>query len=132
MATMWLLTVCMPDERQRTEAANTLNQAGRVILASGGRVRVEDLAYRVGWSRRKLERQFARHVGLSPKALCRVARLQELVTRLGTQPLAHLALDLGFADQAHLSRDFRSLAGQTITDYAAENHALSDCFTSVS
>ncbi len=115
------------------DAHVSLRHAARVITTHNGAVRIDVLAKNLGWSRRRLERQFERHVGVSPKVFCRVMRLQEVVTRLA-QPrggsLAQLALAMGYADQAHLARDFRELAGQTITEYLAEAHALSDCFTS--
>ncbi len=103
------------------------------IEASAGSVTVAELAAGLGWSRRRLERRFDREVGLSPKALCRVVRFQRVVTRLADArraSLAGLALDGGYADQSHLARDFRDLAGLPITRYLAEQHALSDCFTS--
>ena len=102
------------------------------IQATRGAVAVADLAAGLGWSRRRLERCFAREVGLSPKALCRVVRFQRILNGLeepGRPSLAALALDGGYADQAHLARDFRDLAGLSITRYLAEQHALSDCFT---
>ena len=60
-------------------------------------------------------------MGISPKWLLRRYRLHEVTERLATgTPIdwAALATDLGFADQAHLSRDFADLFGEPPTAYA--------------
>lgn len=113
-------------------AHDELAAACGAIAASGGRLPVARLAQHLGWSRRRLERHFQQEVGLAPKSLCRVTRFRRVVERLGAPPpggLAELAQDTGYADQPHLARDFRELAGLTVTDYLAEQHALSDAFT---
>jgi AraC-like DNA-binding protein len=76
---------------------------------------VEALARRVGWSRQHLGRAFRAHVGVGPKHLARVARMQraiEAVQRDGAG-LAAVAVDLGYFDEAHLALDFRELVGLT-------------------
>jgi len=78
--------------------------------------RVESLADRAGLSVRALQRLFRKHVGATPKQLLRRVRLQEAALRIerGHEPgLAALAADLGYADQAHLTRDFKAVVGQT-------------------
>lgn len=77
-------------------------------------LRVEALAKVAGRSVRSLQRLFAEQVGLSPKAVIRRYRLQEAAQRieLGQAPdLTELAHALGYADQAHLGRDFKAAVG---------------------
>lgn len=91
-----------------------LVRAWQVLGRSGGAARVDDVAREVGWSARHLGQRFRTEVGLSPKALGRVIRFDRARTRLQADPcavLADLAVDLGYYDQAHLAREFRSLAG---------------------
>ena len=67
-------------------------------------------------SRQQLARVFRQHVGISPKELARIARLQRAVHRLQREPsasLAAVALDSGYYDQAHMTLDFQELAGVT-------------------
>jgi AraC-like DNA-binding protein len=79
-----------------------------------GVIRVASLATSLGVGERQLERLFDERVGVGPKMLGRVARVQRLLERLARgEPLAHAATELGFADQAHLTRDVRDLAGLT-------------------
>jgi AraC-like DNA-binding protein len=92
------------------------------LMATGGLLRIEDLAAETGWSRRHLADRFRAETGLSPKAAARVMRFERACDRLRStpDPLSAVAADLGYADQAHLSRDFRDLAGQTATSWRAE------------
>lgn len=77
---------------------------------------VTALADDIGWSRQHLGRVLRRHVGVGPKRLARVARLQRAVYHLQRGEgagLADTAILLGYFDQAHMNRDFRDLAGVT-------------------
>ena len=80
--------------------------------------RIAALADEIGWSRGHLVERFRREVGLSPKRFARVARFRSAIDRLGTAPLAIVAAECGYADQSHLTHEFRELAGQTPSAYA--------------
>ena len=74
------------------------------------------LARELGRSRQHIGRMFLQHVGIGPKELARIARLQRAIAylqRCPSQSLADAAARLGYFDQAHLARDFRLLAGAT-------------------
>jgi AraC-like DNA-binding protein len=90
------------------------------ILNDPSILTVEELASRRGIGVRSLQRLFKDYVGVSPKWVIRRYRLHELVERFHSgHPFdgAQLALDLGYADQAHLINDFRNLVGYTPTEY---------------
>lgn len=90
---------------------------------TGGNLRIADLAAEVGWSRRHLAEHFRAETGLAPKAAARVMRFERACDRLrgpARPSLADVAADGGYVDQAHLSRDFRDLAGQTATTWLAD------------
>jgi AraC-like DNA-binding protein len=98
----------------------------RQLLRAGGAVRVADLAAGTGWSGRHLASRFRAEIGLTPKAAARVVRFDRARRRLvehiddaGYQ-LADLAADTGYFDQAHLAREFRSLAGVPPSQWLAE------------
>ncbi|MFE1596328.1 helix-turn-helix domain-containing protein [Nocardia sp. NPDC058705] len=83
--------------------------------------RVDVLAQRFGLSVRGLQRLFAEYVGIGPKWVVRRYRLHEVTERLaeGVEiDWAVLAAELGYADQAHLSREFRTIFGEPPTRYA--------------
>jgi AraC-like DNA-binding protein len=99
-----------------------LERAWACLQASDGAVEIAALACHVGWSRRHLAARFHAEVGLTPKTVARILRF-EYVTRTlrasGGHGLADVAYASGYADQAHLNRDFRELAGTTPTDFTA-------------
>ena len=92
------------------------------ITADPGLRRVDQLAAASGMTARSLQRLFADYVGVSPKWVMRRARLHEAAERADSgEPVdwASLAADLGYADQAHLTRDFTATIGISPTRYAA-------------
>jgi AraC-like DNA-binding protein len=83
--------------------------------------RVTAFAHAEGLSVRLLQRLFAAYVGVGPKWVILRYRIHEALERAGAEePVdwAGLAADLGYADQAHLVRDFTATVGVTPTAYA--------------
>ncbi|WP_374007951.1 helix-turn-helix domain-containing protein [Leifsonia sp. LS-T14] len=113
----WLETLPAPDDDARLVAAIVAAvEDDRTIL------RVEQLADRFGLGVRHLQRLVAGHVGFGPKWLIQRYRLQEAAASLRepeAPPLARLAAELGYADQAHFSREFKAVVGATPGAYAA-------------
>jgi AraC-like DNA-binding protein len=92
------------------------------ITDDPGLRRVGQLSASSGLTVRTLQRLFADYVGVSPKWVMRRARLHEAAERADSgEPVdwASLAADLGYADQAHLTRDFTVTIGVPPTRYAA-------------
>jgi AraC-like DNA-binding protein len=82
------------------------------IVASDGATRVDTLARAAGWSLRTLQTRFLAQVGLTPKEFARLLRLQATLRALdGNSPLAELASDAGFSDQAHATREVKRVTG---------------------
>jgi AraC-like DNA-binding protein len=100
-----------------------LTWAWRRLCETAGGVGVQVLAREVGWSRRHLSERFRTEYGLAPKVAARVMRFEQAVGRLKRQPrtrLADLAADLGYSDQAHLTREWHSIAGCSPRQWMAE------------
>jgi AraC-like DNA-binding protein len=98
------------------------------ITDDPGLRRVDELCVIAGLSARTLQRLFADYVGVSPKWVMRRARLHEAAERADSgEPVdwACLASDLGYADQAHLTRDFTVTIGISPTRYATTAGSLS-------
>jgi AraC-like DNA-binding protein len=133
-ATTWPERFAILDEillRRATADADVppgVSWAWRELLREGGALRVSALADGTGWSGRHLTSRFRAEIGLTPKAAARVIRFDRarklLVRRLaaadGDYLLADLAADCGYFDQAHLAREFRSLAGCPPSQWLAE------------
>jgi AraC-like DNA-binding protein len=91
------------------------------IAAQPDITRVDTLADRLGTSVRRLQRLFTEYVGVGPKWVIRRYRLHEVTERLAAGvgvDWARLAAELGYADQAHLTRDFTAMVGEPPTRYA--------------
>ncbi|GAA1653994.1 AraC family transcriptional regulator [Kribbella alba] len=100
-----------------------LSWVWRRLCETAGGVGVQVLAREVGWSRRHLSERFRAEYGLAPKVVARVMRFEQAVGRLKRQPgtrLADLAADLGYSDQAHLTREWHSIAGCSPRQWMAE------------
>jgi AraC-like DNA-binding protein len=82
-------------------------------LLVGGAAGVAEVADRVYVSERQLQRRFAERVGYGPKTFQRIARFQRALRQLVREDarLAGAAAWAGYADQAHLTRETRRLAG---------------------
>jgi AraC-like DNA-binding protein len=87
---------------------------------------VAEVADEVGYSRRHLGNLLRAEVGLTPKEYQRVARFEHRRSRLiaaataGRPSLADVAVRAGYADQAHLTREWVRLAGCTPSTWLAE------------
>lgn len=92
--------------------------AWRRLQRSSGTLPIGRLATELGCSRRYLEKKFREQVGVTPKTVARICRFQRaahLLTEPHPHSFSHIAQMCGYADQAHLNLDFRSLAGCTPT-----------------
>ncbi len=110
-------------QRERDGPAPELGWAWRRLTACHGRVGVGTLATEVGWSRRHLGERFRREFGLAPKVAGRVMRFEvtHRMLRAAARPgLAEVAARCGYADQAHLTREWRELAGCTPSTWLAD------------
>ena len=90
-------------------------QASALIDAHGGRLHVTELAAKLGLHIRTLERLFIDQLGMTPKRLNRIVRLQHLLSSLRTESfrnLADLSHTCGYTDQSHMIRDFKELTGR--------------------
>jgi AraC-like DNA-binding protein len=114
-----LLCSVLPEQDPLAEQAAGLVSC---ITDDPGLRRVGQLSASSGLTVRTLQRLFADYVGVSPKWVMRRARLHEAAERADSgEPVdwASLAADLGYADQAHLTRDFTVTIGVPPTRYAA-------------
>ena len=119
--TGWLVT----QSPQVSEEANLANEMMDIIGACFDVTRIEDVAARLFVSPRTLQRVAKKYIGLSPSTLIRRRRLQEAADRSRTDPaadLAAIAAELGYADHAHLTKDFQKFLGFTPSNYRQSVH----------
>jgi AraC-like DNA-binding protein len=105
-----------------------LLRAVHSIETHAGRAPIDAIARDAGLTARQTERLFAQWIGLSPKKFSRIIRLNTAVASLRKRHPSLTASALGYADQAHMIREFRALAGETPGKLLARE--MSDSFNS--
>ncbi len=83
---------------------------------------VHDVVREGGWSHRRFIELFRSAMGLTPKLYTRLLRFQRIMRRMDTDPQAawvEVALDAGYSDQPHFTREFREFAGVTPSEFRA-------------
>ena len=111
------LAARLADARPRSAGAGW---AWRRLAQTHGRVRVEALCQELGWSRKRLVARFRDEVGLPPKTVARLLRLERAIELAGSGVAwAEVAYACGYYDQSHLANEFREITGATPTQYLA-------------
>lgn len=104
------------------ESAHQANALVEVLGGAGAALTPVEAASRLAVSVRTLQRMAHRYVGVSPAAMIRRRRLQEAAQLVREDPgadLAAIAAELGYADHAHLTRDFQAVLGLAPRTYRA-------------
>jgi AraC-like DNA-binding protein len=97
-----------------------VSRAWHLLNVTGGAIPIGAIAAEVGWSRKHLITMFMQQIGLTPKTVARLTRFQRVLARAGqsgTVGWSRIAYESGYADQAHLIREFRDFAGTTPAAY---------------
>ncbi|MGH7679737.1 MAG: helix-turn-helix domain-containing protein [Gemmatimonadaceae bacterium] len=110
--------------------AEISRQAVELIPRAADAQTVRELAHRLGRSVRTIQRVFSDEVGLPPKTLLRIIRVQRsLALALSTNlRWTAIAARAGYHDQSHFVRDFRSHVGCTPTEFKPEVDSLTASF----
>ncbi|SDF13363.1 helix-turn-helix domain-containing protein [Pseudonocardia oroxyli] len=86
--------------------------AWNLLRRNAGGIAVSALAAETGWSRRHLLTRFRSQIGVAPKTAARVLRFERAARLVvGGEAPGTVAALCGYSDQAHLTREFRDLAG---------------------
>lgn len=106
-------------ERQRQQARPALRAARAAMrLREAPLTPMDQVADEQHVSRRQLERDFDRWLGVSPRHLSQVSRVQQMARDVHAgASLVNAAADLGFADQSHMNRVVRQLTGLTPREF---------------
>jgi AraC-like DNA-binding protein len=130
-----LLGAALLDRLPRVRAVDAKVPALAALAAHDGVSTVKKLASISGLSVRRVQTLFAENVGISPKALMRLARFQRaiaLARRSATMSLARVAAESGYFDHAHLVRDARDIAGMTPSALMPDMGAITRLFVATS
>lgn len=107
--------------------AHSMNveKAVTIIRSYKGQIPVKTLANRLQISNRHLERKFTERIGVSPKQLCRLFRIKNVLTHFKATEcdLASFAVASGYFDQAHFTHEFRHFTGQSPMEYLTQERS---------
>ncbi|QKS60235.1 AraC family transcriptional regulator [Paenibacillus barcinonensis] len=120
-----ILSACLPAEDRE---ANLIYDIVQHIEQNRDILRVDELSTRFNLHTRKLQRLFNQYVGLSPKTVIQLYRLQnaaECIEHGFPCDLGRLSQDLGYHDQSHFIKDFKSIIGSTPEEYMQWSDAVS-------
>ncbi|KFF25919.1 helix-turn-helix domain-containing protein [Chryseobacterium vrystaatense] len=102
-----------------------------LLLNANGQMSVNTLSEQTHINRRQLERKFSSSIGLSPKQLCKIIRLQKVLTLLLNKEYTNfttLAHESEYYDQAHFIKDFKEFTGLTPKEFYGHNLQMSSLF----
>ena len=102
-----------------------------IMLKLNGQLTVDELTGNLSINRRKLERRFSSIIGLSPKQLSKMIRMQATLKMLANKEvtsLTALAYEGDFYDQAHFIKDFKEFTGICPKKFYANNLRMSALF----
>ncbi|WP_201007785.1 AraC family transcriptional regulator [Paenibacillus glycanilyticus] len=102
------------------EQITLVNQIIDYAAGNQGITKVEQVCEFFDINIRKLQRLFAKYVGVNPKSVIRLFRLQNAAEAMDlgqAQDLAGLSVELGYHDQAHFSKDFKAVIGRSPEQY---------------
>ncbi|MEJ2158085.1 MAG: helix-turn-helix domain-containing protein [Desulfobacteraceae bacterium] len=123
------LASCLQSKRREDEVTQ---KAMETIESCKGCITIEQLAYRLGLSRRHLTRRFKERIGMTPKQLCRSIRFKQVYKRMETashDAWADMAVTCGYYDQSHLINEFRYFTGSSPDAYFSSSTQSPDFFT---
>ena len=101
------------------------------IFETQGQLDVVQLADKMNINRRNMERRFTSVIGMSPKQLSKLVRLQtamKIMEQGKFSSLTSLAYETGYYDQAHFIKDFKEFTGVSPKSFFAKNLRLSGLF----
>jgi AraC-like DNA-binding protein len=102
-----------------------------ILLASKGHSSIASLADQLQTNKRQLERRFSSVIGLSPKQLSKIIRLQAALKRMEQKQftsLTELAYENGYFDQAHFIKDFKEFTGISPKRFYSDSMKMSALF----
>jgi AraC-like DNA-binding protein len=109
--------------------ASAITYAQDIIHASNGLVNIEKLATSINTTRRSLERNFLKQVGMTPKYFSRVLRINYAFRQKQTDPICNwqdIIYNCGYFDQSHFIKEFKHFTGTTPELFYLDEHKIKE------
>lgn len=124
LASDWLFVFIASDRNTR------LDELIRGLIAVHGMAEIETLAQNHGMTRRHLEREFKKIVGLTPKYFSRIIQFNYIFEAMQNRDhtWVDIALNSGYFDQSHFISNFKAFTGESPTRYGFDVQNLANFF----
>jgi AraC-like DNA-binding protein len=109
---------------EQDKNVGVINEIINCIIAHREITKVDDVVSWFNINKRALQRLFRQYVGVSPKWVIKRYRLHEVAERLAEGEVVdwpEMVLELGYSDQAHFIKDFKTIVGSTPAEYARQS-----------
>jgi transcriptional regulator GlxA family with amidase domain len=119
--------------RATDSRAELVQNAARMVNLGEGRMTVHDLCTLLDCDYKELERSFLAVVGVGPKFYCRLVRFLAALQLLESGSygsLAERAVEVGYYDQAHFTKEFRSFIGVAPAQFVPRAASITQMLTS--
>lgn len=110
--------------------SSRVDQITKLIIEKKGMVDIETLAGSQGISRRHLEREFKKYIGLTPKYFARIVQFNYIFEAMQAQDnrWVDVALNSGYFDQSHFIKNFKAFTGEAPSQYGFDEKNLANFF----
>ncbi len=100
---------------------SVIDRSVQSILTSQGMIKIVNLENQSHLSSAQFRKRFREEVGLPPKQFCKVIKINAILSALKSnqthKPLTELVYDFDYFDQSHFIKDFKSVVGQTPSQF---------------
>ncbi len=109
-----IMSVFLYERIRKYERDDLFSKSTKFIGVFDDKANIEQMALQCGLSRRQFERRFLRYTGFPPYLYWRLLKFRTSLNRThGYQNLTDLAYQLGYCDQSHFIREFRTFSGES-------------------
>jgi AraC-like DNA-binding protein len=101
------------------------------IHQSKGVIKVTEICNQLNINDKYLQRKFSEYIGVSPKYYIQIIRFNNAIKSLSKSnkpDLIRVALENGYYDHAHFTKEFKKFAGLTPTDYLIKKNSMFDMY----
>ncbi|MFC1568962.1 DUF6597 domain-containing transcriptional factor [bacterium] len=122
--------LCLMLKQQSKTPSKIVNTSLAYIHNANGSLSIQSLNQKLDIYSRRLEREFAKYIGIPPKTYSRVLRFNNILNYIQNNPSKTSWQDIvykfGYFDQSHMIKDFIEFTGFSPEQYQAVLHSNSD------
>ncbi len=119
-------------DKAKIKNNSSIETAQKIMLNKAGQISISELADKTGASVSRLERQFQRQTGLTPKIYSNILRFNhvfKLIRETGTIKWQDIIYRCGYYDQAHFIKEFTKYAGDTPRKFFQQRYRASEFYS---